>query len=190
MLDTQERHWRQVPKVNVLPAQGRTLQRNLILRVLLALIIIVGLYLVWNQRGVEGDLRESGEGKSNQLRKFQRDLVSKQQRLVALQDQINQVQEERGARERAFQLLTGNNLDWYTAFQGLFEAQSIGIIFQSVTTDPDGKLSIQGQTTPDVSLSSLPSQFTSLSGMLDFQSFQSDPGSDPPSFSATFRVRQ
>ena len=190
MLDAQERHWRQVPKVNVLPARASVLQKTLVLRVLLALIIILGLYLVWDQMGSKSDLDDLVTQKSGQLRSLQRELGTKQQGLDAIQGQINQLRDQRAASEQAFQLITGDNLDWYGAFADLFEAESLGVIFLSVAADPAGKVSIQGQTTAEVPLASLPSQLSSISDVLDFQSFQSDPSSEPPTFSATFQVRQ
>jgi len=189
MLGAEERYWRLVPKVNVLSSQRRIPQRSLILRGLLVVMILLGLFLLVNQRSTRAEVDERLVAKTGELRTLQRELTSKQQRVDVLRTRITELKVQQASSEQAFRLITLSNIDWYAALTSLFEAQTVGVIFGSVTIEPGGRLLLGGAATEERSMSSLPSQLATIE-TLDFQSIRWEPGSDPPAFSATFRVRQ
>ena len=189
MLGAEERYWRLVPKVNVLSSQRKIPQRSQILRGLLVVIVLLGLFLLWNQRSTRTEVDESLLTKTGELRSLQRELTSKQQGFDALRTRINELKGQQASSEQAFRLITLNNIDWYAALTSLFEAQTRGITFGSVTAGPGGQVLLRGAATDEGSMSSLPSQLATIE-TLEFQSIRWEPGSDPPAFSATFRVRQ
>ena len=189
MLGAEERYWRLVPKVNVLSSQRRIPQRGLILRGLLVVIILLGLFLLWNQRSTRADVDERLVAKSSELRRLQRELTSKRQGVDTLQARITELKSQQDSSEQVFRLITASHIDWYGALTSLFEAQTSGVTFGSVTAEPGGQVFLGGEATEEGSMSRLPSQLATIE-TLDFQSIRWEPGSDPPAFSATFRVRQ
>ena len=166
------------------------------------MIVVLGVYLIWDQRGTKADLDDRATGsaaqaeqKSGQALSLQQELQSKaqskQQGIDDLQGQIDQLKQQRAASEQAYRLISGNNIDWYTAMDSLFfGADTLEVIYQSVSATPEGTVFLEGQAPAEGALARLPSQLNALSDDLDFQSIQSDPTSIPPSFSATFQVRQ
>ena len=154
------------------------------------MIVVLGVYLILDQRGTKSDLDDQAEKNSGQLRALQRELQTRQQGIDGIRNQINELQQQREADAQAFRLISGNNIDWYTALDSLFEAETLDVIYQSVSATPEGQVFLGGQAPAEGSLARLPSQLNALSDVLDFQSIQSDSSSDPPSFNATFRVRQ
>ena len=189
MLGAQEQYWRLVPKVNVLSSQRRIPQRSLILRGLLVVIILLGLFLLWNQRSTRSDVDDRVAAKTGELRGLQRELTAKQQGVDALRSRISELKGQQTSSEQAFRLITASNIDWFSALTSLFESQSIGVAFGSVSVEPGGHVLLGGVATEEGSMSSLPSQLATIE-TLDFQSIRWEPASEPPAFSATFRVRQ
>ena len=154
------------------------------------MVVVLGFSLILVERGTKADLEDRAEQKTGQLRSLQRQLQSKNQGIDGLQSQINEIQQQREASAQAFQLVSGNNIDWYTALNGLFGAESLEVVYQSVSATLDGQVLLGGQALGEGALARLPSQLNAISDDLDFQSIQSDPSGDPPTFTATFQVRQ
>ena len=190
MVSAEERYWRQVPKVNVLHTRRRIPQRGLIFRGLLALIVVLGAVLIVGQRTTKADIDDRIPVKTLELRRLQSRLSSQQEGMDLLHVEINRLQQEQESSRLAFELVSGDQLDWYSALSSLFEAQTAGIIFESVTGDPSGRLLLGGLAIDPGAKASLPIQLTFISETLDFQSIVWSADADPPSFSATFKVRQ
>ena len=75
MIGAEDRHWQRVPKVNVLPGQRRAPSKDIILRGLLALVVVVGVYLVWSQWNTREDINERIATKTSELRRLQVQIV-------------------------------------------------------------------------------------------------------------------
>jgi len=190
VVSAEERYWRQVPKVNVLHSRRGTPQRSLIFRGLLALVVLVGAFLIYNQNSTKANIDELVAEKTVELRGLQSRLNRQRQGIDNLHAQINDLTARREAVNLAIQIVTSNNIDWFTALESLFLAQTSGIIFESVTAETaSAGLLVVGLAQDEGSKASLPTQFSSISETLDFQSILWAEGSSPPVFTATFRVK-
>jgi len=152
--------------------------------------VVLGAFLIVGQRTTKADIDDRISVKTLELRRLQSRLSSQQEGIALLHAEINRLQEEQDSSILAFELVSGDKIDWYSALSSLFEAQTAGIIFESVTAEPGGGLLLGGVATGPGSKASLPTQLSLISETLDFQSIVWSAGADPPSFSATFRVRQ
>ena len=191
MVSAEERYWRQVPKVNVLQTRRSVPQKALIFRGLLALVILVGAVLIYTQRSAIADTDERVAEKTVELQRLQAGLNGQRQGINDLHAQINNLSDRREAINLAIQIVTSNNIDWFTALDALFSAQTSGVAFESVSAEAaSAGLLVGGLVRDEGSKSGLPTQFSSLSKTLDFQSILWAEGSSPPFFTATFRVNQ
>jgi len=154
------------------------------------LVILVGAYLVLDQRGMQSDVDERIEEKSRQLGTLKSKLQAQQQGIDAVLFQINQIEEQREAGDLAFQQITEINIDWFGTLAGVFDGHTLAASLRSVTAEPGGRVILAGETTDEVSMSSLPIALSAISAGLEFQSIQWDQSADPPSFTATFQVRR
>ena len=185
MIGTEDRYWQKVPKVSVLPCQRRAPSRDIFLRALLAVVVLVGVYLVWNQWNARAEINDRITQKSSELRRLQGSLSRQRQVVEGLHVQINELQQQ----QEDIDLVTAGSIDWYASMTSLFGAQPSGVIFESVGADEDGKVILEGLATEPGSKSSLPTQFSRISGILDFQGIEWAEGSETTTFSATFQVR-
>lgn len=190
MIGAKDRYWQRVPKVNVLPGQRRAPSKDIILRGLLALIVVVGIYLVWSQWNTRADIKESIDLKTTDIRSMQSRLTGQRQGIESLQVQINQLKQQQEGPASAIELVTAGGIDWYASMSSLFSAQASGLIFESVTAEQGGRVLLAGLATEPGSKASLPTQFSRISSILDFQGIVWAEGSGPTTFSATFQVRQ
>ena len=192
MVNAEERYWRQVPKVNVLQTRsGSVPQKALIFRVLLVLVVLVGAFLIFTQRTTKSDIDERIAENTAELRRLQSGLNRQRQGINDLYAQINELNARREAVNQAIRVVTANNIDWFTALESLYTAQTSGVIFLSVFGETGSAvLQVGGVARGEGSKASLPSRFSSISESLDFQSILWAEGSNPPVFTATFRVGQ
>ena len=189
MVSAEERYWRQVPKVNVLESRRSIPQRSLIFRVILALVVVVGVYLVYAENANKADIDERIAENTEKFQELQGDLNLKN---LSVDDLHGQINDEKGQREtinQVVQQIESSNIDWFTALESLFLAQTSGVIFESVSAENNtAALNVVGVALEDGSKASLPTRFSSLSETLDFQGIVWREGSNPPIFTATFRV--
>ena len=190
MIGAEDRYWQRVPKVNVLPGQRRVPQRNMILRGLLALIVVLGVFLIWSQWNTRADINEGIGQKTGEIRSLQASLTRQRQGIEVLRVQINELQQQQEASASAIELATAGGIDWYSSLSFLFAAQSSGLIFETVIAEQGGRVLVSGLATETGSRASLPTLFSRISGTLDFQGIEWAEGTEPATFSATFQVRQ
>ena len=185
MIGAEDRHWQKVPKVNVLPGRRQAPPKDIVLRALLAMVVLVGLYLVWSQWDTRGDIDDRIAEKTSEFQQLQRNLARQRQGLEGLHVQINELVQQ----QEAIDLVTAGSIDWYASVTSLFGAEASGVRFESVTADKDGRVLLGGLATEPGSKSSLPTQFNRISSILDFQGIEWTEDSEPTTFSATFQVR-
>lgn len=193
MVDIEERWWRNVPKVNVTHSRQDWDPRRLALRGLLVAVVVAGAILVWNQRSLNTDIEGQINSDTIKLGRLQSSLSTGRQEVQELFAQISQLQEAQNANKQSVQMMAGSATDWHGALAPLFEAQTEGVVFQSVSAGPSGQVLLGGQADTKASMSSLPSRLMTISGALDFQSIQWETGAEvlgPPQFSAAFQVRK
>ena len=155
------------------------------------LVVLVGAFLVYTQRTTKSDIDERIADTTVELQGLQSGLNRQRQGVNDLHAQINDLNSRRTLINQAIQIVTSNNIDWFIALESLFTAQTSGVIFESISAETaSAGLLVGGVATEEGSKSSLPTQFSNISESLDFQSILWGQGSDPPFFTATFRVGQ
>ena len=154
------------------------------------MIVVLGVFLFLSQRSTRTDIDQTISDNTSQLRRSQQSLTSQRQQVESLHAAISQLQGQQVATGEANRLLTGDKKDWYTALTALFGAQTSGVIYQSVTAEPEGRVLLGGLATEPGSKASLPTQFSNISDILDFQGILWSAGTDPPAFAASFQVVQ
>ena len=185
-----DRSWRQVPKINILVPQRTGLISASQLRLALLLILLVeGFFIQGWYRGQTEAVQEIDSTKT-ELQALESDLGGRQKGLDALRAQISQLKVQRTNKLKEFQEITGDNIDWDAVFVRLLSAEASGARYLSVIAEPSGDLTLEGIALGPEAASTLPSQLTSVSDVLELQSIRWDQGNDPPSFTAMFRVRR
>ena len=155
------------------------------------LVVLVGAFLIFTQRTTKADIDERIAENTAELRRLQTGLSRQRQGINDLYAQINELNARREAVNQAIKVVTANNIDWFTALESLYTAQNSGVIFESVSAETaSAGLLVGGVARGEGSKASLPSRFSSISELLDFQSILWAEGSNPPVFTATFRVGQ
>ena len=146
--------------------------------------------MFWQQRDATSTTNQRIEVKTTELRQLNRELDTKKQEIDGLEAGIRALKEERDTREKAHKEIAAGSTNWYGAFADLFDSDPRGIEFGSVSTVPGGQVVLGGIATEAESMVSLPILMISISDALDFQGIVWEPGTDPPSFIATFQVRE
>ena len=191
MVSAEERHWRQVPKINVLQTRRGSPQKTMIFRGLLALVVLVGAFFIFSQRSTKADIDALVAEKTVEIRGLQTRLNQQRQGINDLHAQINDLNAQREAINLAIQIVAANNIDWFAALDSLFSAQTSGVSFESVSAETDRAVLLVGGLAQDEgSKASLPTQFSNISQSLDFQSIIWTEDSSPPVFTAAFKVRR
>ena len=190
MVPSHDRHWRRVPKVDILPSSRTIPPTVLILRALFLVILLGEAFLIqgWYRERVD-DIRVAEET-TPQLQSAELQLSDQQQVVDALRNKLSTLQNRRSSREGELQAVAAGHIDWSVVLVTLFEAEDVGTMFLSVLGDPDGEVTLEGIATGPVAKRTLPTQLTGVSDVLDLQSIVWEPRGDPPAFTAIFRVRE
>ena len=160
------------------------------LRLALLLILLVeGFFIQGWYRGQTEAVQEI-DSKKVQFQALERNLAGQQQKLDALRTQISQLKVQRSNKLQEFQAITGDNIDWNAVFARLLSAEASGARFLSVVAQPNGELTLEGVGTSPEAPRTLLSQLTAVSDVLDLQSLRWAQDSEPPTFTAIFRVRR
>ena len=185
-----DRSWRHVPKINILVSQRTSAISASQLRLALLLILLVeGFFIQGWYRGQTEAVQEV-DSKTVQFQALERNLAGQQQKLDALRTQISQLKVQRTTKLQEFQAITGDKIDWNAVFTRLLSAEASGARFLSVVAQPSGELILEGIAISPEATRTLPSQLTSVSDVLELQSIRWVQETDPPSFTAIFRVRR
>lgn len=186
----QERNWRNVPKINLLPAKRATAPATSHLRLVLLVILLVEAFFIqqW-YREVASSQQQIDETKAS-VESAELQLADERKATATLRTQLSQLQAQRTLREEEFNAVTGGRIDWHVVLAVLFNAETAGSRFLSVTTTPEGEVTVQGVATAPEALRTLPSQLSGVQNVLNLQSIKWQPGSNPPTFTAVFRVRR
>ena len=191
MINAEEQYWRQVPKINVLQTRRGVPQRTLIFRGLIVLIVLVGAFLIFTQRSTKADIDALVLEKTAEIQTLQTQLNRQRQGITQLQVQINDLNAQREDINLAIQTIASNNIDWFTALDALFSAQTSGVTFDSATAETArAGLLVGGLAQDEGFKASLPTQFSNISQELDFQSIVWTEDISPPAFTAAFKVNQ
>jgi Tfp pilus assembly protein PilN len=197
-----DRHWRRVPKINILPRRPRTPPVVLMLRGLLALIVVLEVFGVQNLYRAKAGSDETTRATRATLEREQRQLTAEQGSVQAIQSQLSQLQQQRDAKDQAYKEATGGKVDWHTAIATLLAVAAPEATFESVIAQEGGKIVLKGVANEAEAVATLPSKLRGTSAVLDFQSIRWEAGNPatggnpPPSggpifkFTATLTVRR
>jgi len=186
----QTREWRKVPKVNLLPPRrGGSSAASLFRLLLMAVLLVEGYFVQDWFRSNDASALEL-ESTKVELQGAERQLADRQGSVDAIRAQLSQLQVQRNNQERQFQEVTAGQIDWATVLAALFAAETPETLFSKVVGTPDGEVTLEGLATGADAITTLQTQLTVGSNVLDLQSIQSAQRGDQPSFTAVFRVRR
>lgn len=186
----QDRNWRSVPKVDVLPSRQIKFSTGLVVRGLLVLVFLLGAFLAQKEYRDRLDVDSTIGAKTAQLQSLQKQLSAKQQEVDPLRSEIGKLKSQLTGAEQAYRQVTAGYLDWYVAIEALLlNTETSGVRFSSVTAKPGGGVTLVGQAANPLTAATLPKQLQDISSFIEFQGIQWKPGSDPPEFTAVFKVR-
>jgi protein subunit release factor B len=101
-------------------------------RGLLALMVVLEVFWVQQlYRGKAVAVEAIGVAKAT-LEREQRQLTAERGPVEGLQSQINQLQQQRDAKEQAYKEATGGRIDWHNAIATLLGVEAPEVTFQSV----------------------------------------------------------
>lgn len=192
---TEDRLWRQVPKINLLPRRRRTAPTKLIIRGALVLILI-GEVLWVQDRARDGgaptatDVQSTASMKS-QLQATQREAVQAQEETGALQTEITALKQQRDAKEQTSKQATAGHLNWNATLRALFLAQEqvSGVQFSLVADEPGGVVVLQGFVKDLKTMAELQNQLRGVAAILDLLSIQWETVPNALRFTASFKVK-
>ena len=193
---TEDRRWRQVPKINLLPRRRRTAPTKLIIRSALVLILIVE--VLWVQdRARDGGAPAAADAQSNarmksQLQATQREVAQAQEETGALQTEFTALKQQRDAKDQASKQATAGHLNWNAALRALFLAQEqvSGVQFSLVADEPEGVVVLQGFAKDLKTMAELQNQLMGVAAILDLLSIQWETVPNALKFTANFKVRE
>ena len=190
VVPSHDRHWRRVPKVDILPSRRATSPTVSILRAIFLVVLLGEAFFIQNWYRKRVDTVSVAEETTPQLQAAELQLTDQIQAVDVLRNQLFQLQTQRVSREEEFQAVAADHVDWSVVLSTLFEAEAVGARFLSVLGDPDGEVTLEGIATGPVAMRTLPTQLTGVSDVLDLQSIRWELERDPPAFTAIFRVRR
>lgn len=186
----QGRYWRRVPKVDVLPRRQIKLSTSLVVRGLLVLVFLVGVFLVQREYRERLDVDSTLGAKTAQLQSLQRQLSAQKKEVDPVRSEITKLKSQLDGAEQAYRQVTAGYIDWHVAVEALLlKTETSGVRFNSVTTKPGGGVALLGQAANPRTAATLPKQLQDISSAIEFQGIQWKPGSDPPEFTATFKLQ-
>ena len=187
---SQDRNWRRVPKINILPSNRATAPSTSQIRLVLLVVLLVEAFFIQQWYREVGNSFLQIEDTTGQLESVELQLADELQAVDKLRTQVSQLEAQRKVREDEFREVTGGQIDWHGVLGVLFAAETQGTRFRSVVTSPSGEVTVEGFATGPDALKTLPNQIASVADVLTLQSVETEPGSDPPTFIAVFQVRQ
>jgi hypothetical protein len=162
-----------------------------VVRGLLVLVLVVGALLALKEYRDRLDVESTIGAKTAQLKSVQGQVSAKNQEVDPLRNEIAKLKGQLTGAEQAYRQVTASYIDWYVAIEALLlNTKTSGVRFTSVTTKPGGAITLVGQATDPLTMATLPKQLRDISTAIEFQGIQWRPGSDPPEFTAVFKVRQ
>ena len=190
MVPSQDRLWRRVPKVDILPSRRATSPTASILRAIFVVVLLGEAFFIQGWYRDRVDAVSVAEETTPQLQSAELLLSDQQQAMDKLRNELSLLQNRRSSREEEYQAVAAGHIDWSVVLSTLFEAEAVGARFLSVFGGPDGEVTLEGIATGQVAMGTQSRQLIGISEVLNLQSLRWEPGSDPPAFTAIFRVRR
>ena len=172
VVPSHDRHWRRVPKVDILPSRRATSHTVSILRAIFLVVLLGEAFFIQSWYRELLDTVSVAEETTPQLQASELQLADQIQALDALRNELSQLQNRRISREEEFQAIAAGHVDWSVVLSTLFKAEAVGARFLSVFGDPDGEVTLEGIATGPVAMRILPTQLTGVSDVLDLQSIR------------------
>ena len=186
---SQDRNWRRVPKINILPSKRAAAPATSQIRLVLLVVLLVEAFFIQQWYREVGNSVIQIEETTIQLESVELQLADERQAVTTLRTQLSQLEAQRTVREEEFREVTGGQIDWHSVLGVLFAAEAQGSRFLSVVTSQNGEITLEGVATGPDALRTLPTQLNSVADVLTLQSIRWEAGSNPPTFIAIFRVR-
>lgn len=179
--------WRSVPRVNVLPT-GQGAAANLILPALVVVFLIEILVLGGLYRGLSTP-RDRADVARPELVRLRVQLKAADASVVALNDELAQLEGGQDTSQAALAELKAGRRDWATSLTALFGAEVPGITFDSVVSNPGGRIEVIGAASDESAVGRFQSHIRTLSRILEMQSIRLTRGDASLNFTAAFLLK-
>ena len=194
--DIQGWNWRQVPKVSILSSQRRPRITPLIIA-LLVVMLAEGLALQYLYRELSSTNDRATTARSvldeiEGLKSVEEGHIADEEaKIKAIDDQINQLEEQGDRASQAYSALTAARTDWEASLRALLAVDSPDIRFTKVTTKPDGTIVVTWTVAGIDAMGRFQGHMRDVDDILGLRSFQweQQPGDDSLTFIADIVVR-
>lgn len=188
--DLQERQWRRVPRISVVPAQRRTgFPPSL---VALAVVLLVELFLVQSYyRGIQ-TLTDDVEAATVSLDQVAEELGSEETavgdleiKIAAVEEKMAQVSARRQQIADSRKELEAPRTDWALALRLLLDADGPDVNVTKLVVDPAGSIELTGSFSTPTSFVRFQEHMNGVSDVLELGSLKQD----GPDFTASIGVK-
>jgi Tfp pilus assembly protein PilN len=186
--EVQPRHWRRVPRVNLLPHARAGSGRSSLLRVALIAIVILGIvYVAVQYQGRTAD-EAAMETAKTRLQAVQRDLAAEQTVIEELQGQVDAARKRVDEASAGYEQIDAARTNWYGGVSNLLSTRIEGVKFTSVAAGPGGVIELNGVADDLGAMSRFQSRLRDVSQSLALRNISFESTSMALSFTATLRV--
>ena len=187
---SQDRNWRRVPKINILPSKRATAPATSQIRLVLLAVLLVEAFFIqqWYREAIS--FSEQIVETESKVKSADSQLDDEEQAMDTLRTQLSQEEAQRKVREVEYREVTGGQIGWDGVLGVLFAAETQGSRYLTVITSPSGEVTLEGVATGPDARRTLPTQLTGVADVLTLQKIEWEPGGDPPTFIAVLQVRQ
>lgn len=182
------RHWRRVPRINLLPAGAAAADRRTLIRgVLVAIVLIEVVYLFLQYQGKVSD-QAATELARARLQEVQRQVAAEQAVVDDLQGKVDEARKRVEAAQTGYDQVTAGQTSWYPGISALLAARIEGVQFASIVARPGGEIALEGEATDLGAMSRFQGRLRELSQTLRLQSISFESSSSALRFKATLKV--
>ncbi len=187
---SKERQWQRVPRIDVLPRAGTATNYTFVIRGVLAVALLVELLLLPGLYTGRTDNTQAVVRATAQLKAVQQSIGAENQTTSNLQAQLAQLQEQRNAADEAYRRFTAGHLKWSPALASLLGPPVDGVRLDSLTSGPDGQISVAGVATNLEAMARLQAQLLGASKTLAFQGMVWEIKDSSITFTADIKVNR
>ena len=175
-----------MPRVNVLPTgQGAT---NVLLPALVVVFLIEILVLGGLYRGLSTP-RDRADVARPRVERLRVQLRAADASVVKLNDELVQLGSGQDPSQAPLAELRAGRRDWATSLTALFGAEVPGITFDSVVSNPGGRIEVIGAAADESAVGRFQSHIRTLAQILEMQSIRLTRADASLSFTAVFLLK-
>lgn len=182
------RHWRRVPRLNLLPHRSAAADRRRFTRAaLVAIVLLEVVFLFVQSQGKSADVAATEEAKTR-LQKVQRDLAAEQAAIGELQGKVDDARKRVAAASAGYEQIVTSQTNWYAGGSNLLGARIDGIEYTSIIAKPGGIINLEGVAADLGAISRFQGRLREVSQSLRLQNISFGSANSTLRFTATLKV--